>query len=37
MTAADLVRHMQYDREHFQLYVNTFVDAFRNASPDERS
>jgi hypothetical protein len=34
MTAADLLRRMEEDRPHFQLYVNAFVDAFRSASPE---
>lgn len=37
MTAAELVAACLAAGSNYQRYVNAFVDAFRRASPDERS
>ena len=36
MTAAELLVEMQGSPEHYQLFVNDFIDAFRRASDEVR-
>jgi hypothetical protein len=36
MTAAELIEVCRREDEHWQLYVNAFVDDFRRASPLQR-
>ncbi len=37
MTVGELLTNVAHEPDHFQRYVNAFVDAFRRAGPDERA